>query len=250
MDNQRTVSVRIKRQESPDAPSRWENFSVPYEKGMNVTTVLLRVARDPVTIEGATTTPVSCETNCLEEVCGACTMVINGKVRQSCTALVDKLQEPIELEPMSKFPLIRDLWVDRQKIFDNFKRVKAWVPVDGSYDLGPGPKIPPQKQELAYALSRCIACGCCMEVCPQFNERSNFMGAAVMNQVVLFNTNPIGNMNRNERLEEVMGEGGIADCGNAQNCVRACPKEIPLTQSIAELGRETSLRIVEKIFKD
>ena len=49
-------------------------------------------------------TPVVWECNCLEEVCGACTMVINGKVRQACTALVDALPQPIVLEPMSKFP--------------------------------------------------------------------------------------------------------------------------------------------------
>lgn len=250
MEKQPTVSVLVKRQEAPDVPFRWESFLVPYEKGMNVTTVLLRIARSPVTTDGKATTPISCETNCLEEICGACTMIINGKVRQSCTALVDHLEQPISLEPMTKFPLIRDLWVNRQSIFDNLKKVKAWIPVDGSYDLGPGPKISPDAQQKAYALSRCISCGCCLEVCPQINSRSDFMGAAIMNAVVLFNSNPIGASNKNERLQEVMGKGGIADCGNAQNCQRACPKDIPLTESIAELGRQTTVRILEKIFTD
>jgi succinate dehydrogenase / fumarate reductase, iron-sulfur subunit len=250
MDAPRTVEIHVKRQETSSSSPHWETFAVPYEKGMNVTTVLQRIAQNPTTIDSHPTTPVSYETNCLEEVCGACTMVINGKVRQACTALIDHLTQPIRLEPMSKFPLVRDLWVNRQTIFDNLKKVKAWIPVDGSYDLGPGPKVSPEDQQMAYALSRCMTCGCCMEVCPQFNERSDFMGAAIMNAVVLYNSHPTGNMNKNERLEPVMGKGGVADCGDAQNCVKACPKEIPLTTSIAELGRQTSVRIFEKFFKD
>ena len=75
----------------------------------------------------------------------------------------------IRLEPLSKFPVVRDLAVDRRVLFENLKLVKAWVPIDGTYDLGPGPRLTMQEQEAAYPLSRCISCCCCMEVCPQFN---------------------------------------------------------------------------------
>ena len=66
--------------------------------------------------------PVTWDCNCLEEVCGSCTMLINGRVQQACTALVDNLEKPIVLEPMSKFPVIRDLQVDRERMFDNLKK--------------------------------------------------------------------------------------------------------------------------------
>lgn len=62
--------------------------------------------------------------SCLEEVCGACSMVINGKARQACTALIDKLGDTITLEPMSTFPVIRDLMVDRQRMFESLKKSK------------------------------------------------------------------------------------------------------------------------------
>ena len=52
--------------------------------------------------------------NCLEEVCGACSMVINGRPRQSCSAIVDQLEQPIRLEPMTTFPVVRDLSVDQK----------------------------------------------------------------------------------------------------------------------------------------
>ncbi|HZS43901.1 MAG TPA: succinate dehydrogenase iron-sulfur subunit [Blastocatellia bacterium] len=236
------VFLRIKRQEKADGPSRWEEFEVPYQPKMNVLTCLQEIQRNPVTRDGRKTSPVTWDSNCLEEVCGACTMVINGKVRQGCTALVDDaaVSTSITLEPMTKFPVIRDLVVDRSRLFNDFKRAHAWIPIDGTYSLGPGPRVEPEEQDHRYLLSRCMACGCCLEVCPQYGPQSAFVGAAVLNQVRLMNTHPTGHMNRDERLEAIMDEGGITDCGNAQNCVRACPKEIPLTTSIAELYRETT----------
>ena len=68
------------------------------------------------------TTPVAWDMNCLEEVCGACSMVINGRPRQSCTALIDKLEQPIRLKPMKTFPVVRDLQVDRSRMFDSLKK--------------------------------------------------------------------------------------------------------------------------------
>ena len=66
------------------------------------------------------------------------------------------------------------------------------MPIDGSYDLGSGPRMTMQEQEAAYPLSRCISCCCCMEACPQFNEDTGFVGAATISQVRLFNTHPTG----------------------------------------------------------
>lgn len=79
-----------------------------------------------------------------------------------------------------------------------------------------------------------------MEACPQVNSRSKFIGPSAINQVRLFNAHPTGAMNKHERLAPLLDEGGIADCGNSQNCVRACPKDIPLTTSLADLNRETN----------
>jgi len=244
----RTIRLRVKRQDRPDAHPYWQEFEVPYKPQHNVISVLMEIRRHPVTRDGTPTTPVVWEASCLEEVCGSCTMVINGHVRQACTALVDKLEQPITLEPMTKFPVVRDLLVDRSAMFAALKKVRAWIPLDGTYDVGPGPRLPASTQDFRYLLSRCMTCGCCLEACPQYNDHSAYMGPAVMSQVVLFNLHPTGAMNRDERLDAVMGVGGIADCGNNQNCVRVCPKEIPLTTSIGELGRQTTLKAFRDLF--
>jgi len=150
---------------------------------------------------------------------------------------------------MTKFPVVRDLCVDRSRMFENLRKVKAWIPIDGTYDIGPGPRMGDEEAQEGYILSRCMSCGCCLEVCPQVNDRSDFMGPAVMSQVVLFNSHPTGRLNAAERLDAVMGPGGIQDCGKAQNCVKACPKDIPLTESLVRLARETSVQAVRELFR-
>src|SRR6201986_2930784 len=242
-----SIQIEIKRQSAPDKPAVKERFSVPYRAGMNITSVLGEIALNPVTADGKPTTPITYDSNCLEEICGACAMLINGKARMACSALVDNLDQPIKLEPLSKFPLVRDLQVDRSVLFENLKKVKAWVPVDGTYDLGAGPRVFPQEQEVNYPLSNCISCTCCMEVCPQFNEETGFVGAATIAQVKLFNNHPTGKVFKEDRLRALAGDGGIQECGFAQNCVEACPKQLPLTEAISDMSRDVIVQQVKHL---
>jgi succinate dehydrogenase / fumarate reductase iron-sulfur subunit len=269
----RKVRVRILRQDVAGGESYWERFEVPHEPNMNVISVLQKVAALARTQDGRPVAPVAWDCSCLEEVCGSCTMLINGRTRMACSALVDKLLEEdgeIELKPMSKFPVVRDLVVDRRRLFRSLERVKAWVPVDDSYDHGPGPRISPEQQQDAYPLAECISCGCCLEACPQFTKiepvraddeseadfearrreafDAAFLGPHAISQAMLFNGHPTGKMIADERLEALTGKGGLQMCGNAQNCVAVCPKRIPLTRSIARAGRAATVWAIRKIF--
>ena len=243
------VIIKIKRQNTPNSKPNWEEFVLPYKPGRNVTSALMEIAANPVTRDGKKTTPITYDSNCLEEICGSCAMLVNGRARMACSALLDNLEQPIRLEPFSKFPVVRDLATDRSVIFENLKAVKAWVPVDGSYDLGTGPRVSPEDQEQMYPLSRCISCCCCMEACPQFNETTNFVGAAAISQVRLFNEHPTGKTLQRERLTALMGDGGIQECGYAQNCVEVCPKDIPLTTSIAAVGGDVMKQAIGDLFR-
>jgi len=270
----RTIHVRVLRQDAPGQESYWERHAIPYEPNMNVISILQRIAATARAEDGRSVAPVAWDCNCLEEVCGSCTMLVNGRTRMACTALVDRLlednSEEIELRPMSKFPVVRDLVVDRRRVFRGLERVEAWVPVDGSYDHGPGPRISPEDQEDAYPLSTCMSCGCCLEACPQYTKIEvvqregesadafdarrkaafdrGFVGAHAISQAMLFNAHPTGRMIADERLAALTGEGGIQMCGNAQNCVAVCPKHIPLTRSIARAGRAATVWAIKKLF--
>jgi succinate dehydrogenase / fumarate reductase iron-sulfur subunit len=245
---QRAVHFRIWRQQSSGARGYFEEFAVPWKRGANVISCLMEIQRNPVNAQGKRTTPVIWDCSCLEEVCGSCTMNINGRVRMSCSALVDKLQQPITLEPLRKFPLVRDLAVDRSRMFEALKRVKAWLVLDGTHDLGPGRRQSQAEQAERYVLSTCMTCACCLEACPQIRPDNQFIGAAAISQVRLFNVHPTGKMNAAERIRGLMGEGGIQDCGKAQNCVDVCPKEIPLTTSIMAMNREVTMQVIKHLF--
>lgn len=247
MAEERTVSLKVRRQDGPGEPPRWEEFVVPLRPRMNVIGALMEIQRNPVTKDGTKVAPVVWESSCLEEVCGACSMLVNGRARQSCAALIEQVSpkgEVVVLEPLSKFPIVRDLVVDRSRMFDDLKRVKAWISLDGTHALGPAPRQSPAEQETAYPLSRCMTCGCCLEACPQVGPHSAFVGPAAISQVRLFNMHPSGKLSAKERLEALMGEGGIEDCGKAQNCVTACPKEIPLVDSIAKVSGDTTKHLL------
>lgn len=223
----------------------WEEFSLELRPFLNITSALMEVQRSPVNRKNEKVTPVAWEQGCLEEVCGSCSMLINGRPRQGCTALIHKLIEAsgtnvVTLAPMTKFPLVRDLVVNRNSMFENLKKIHAWVEVDDSLDRGFGQKISPQVQEAMYTLSTCMTCGCCTEACPQVNSNSEFVGPAIISQARLFNAHPAGKLTAHERLRPLMEEGGISACGNAQNCVEVCPKHIPLTESIAVVGRQVT----------
>ena len=269
-----TITVRVLRQDAPGKPTRWERHRVAYEPNLNVHSVLQRIAAQATTEDGKKTTPVAWDANCLEEVCGSCTMLINGRTRQACSALLDRLLEErpgeIELRPMSKFPVFRDLVVDRSRMFRALENIKGWIPVDDYSNRGPGPRESTESQQRRYPLSECMTCGCCLEACPQYDKieidrlanesdadftaRRNeaydrgFVGAAAISQVMLYNDHGTGRMNAGERLEALMGPGGIQVCGNAQNCVAVCPKNIPLTRSIARAGRATTVHWIKRWF--
>ena len=270
----KTINVRVRRQEAPGQEPYWELHKIQYEPELNVISVLQRIAAQATNSDGRKVNPVAWDCGCLEEVCGSCTMQINGRVRQSCSALVDRLLEEhpdeLVLEPMSKFPVVRDLVVDRNRLFRGLQRVKAWVPVDSYYNMGPGERQLREAQEQNYPLSQCMSCGCCVEACPQYTKieltrepgesdeafeiRKNaaydeaFVGPHAISQAMLFNNHPTGQVLKSERMDALTGPGGIQACGNAQNCVAVCPKEIPLTTSIARAGRAATVHAIKKWF--
>ncbi len=146
--------------------------------------------------------------------------------------------------------------------------MQAWIPADGYYDLGAGPRQSPEQQLRAYPLSECMSCGCCLEACPQYGKVEvhptpgesdehlaarrdatydvEFIGAHAINQAVYYNSHPTGQMQKAARIEALMEPGGIQVCGNAQNCVAVCPKSIPLTTSIAKAGRDATVQIFRR----
>ncbi len=229
----------------------FEEFELEYVKDANVISALMQIQKNPINKNGQKVSPVSFEMSCLEEVCGACSMLINGFPRQACSTLIQPLIEKnskIILAPLSKFYVIRDLIVDRTKMFDQLKKMKIWIENNEINPATFGVKINPSLRDALYVLSKCMMCGCCIESCPQYNEHSSFMGPFLVLQIDLFNKHPLGKNLIEDRVPFIVEKGGISECGNAQNCKRVCPKQIPITQSTASLGKEATKFFLGKIF--
>jgi len=87
MSDTKTVALKIRRQANPGASPHWEEFELQWHPGMNVISSLMEIAANPVTRDGRKTTPVTYDSNCLEEVCGSCAMLINGRAHEACVVI-------------------------------------------------------------------------------------------------------------------------------------------------------------------
>ncbi len=165
-----------------------------------------------------------------EGKCGACAMVINGIPALACTVFLKDIQRrgKITLEPLHKFPLIRDLKVDRQCIFDALKKRKVWLEKKKTSDFL-------WDYQLQYQSSKCLMCGCCLEACPNFSPGHTFEGAPLM--VHLYKE-----IEQNEEgthkteMKEAYRKHFFRGCGNAMACKNVCPAKIALDDIQARIN--------------
>jgi succinate dehydrogenase / fumarate reductase, iron-sulfur subunit len=244
----RQYTLVVERQDALEKPEtrRSEAVLVRCAPGISVQAalVLARTAQDGAPpMQGGS---IAFEGECLEGVCGACAMLINGRVALACTTLIGEVadkQQRVRLAPMKKFPLVRDLVVDRSRL----ARTLSSVPVAGPPTPGaPLPHAMPSATEARKLarLDQCHRCGACLEACPQYGAHSEFVGAATLHEVHVRNSTPGAKHERRERIEAMMAPGGVQHCGKAQNCVEVCPADLPLVDSIQSIARETSKRLL------
>ena len=116
--------------------------------------------------------PVRWQCSCLQRKCGACAMVINGRPRLACDARLGDLGDKVTLGPLKKFPVVADLIVDRSAMMNALLRMQVWLSEA---------HLPEERAaDLSYDASRCLQCGCCLEVCPNFAADGEFYGMAAL----------------------------------------------------------------------
>lgn len=233
-----TVYLKIKRQASPEDKLYWENFTLDYRADDTVLSLLIRLESP-----SGDSTPVHHECNCKEEMCGTCTIQINGVPRLACSTRVTDLPEsspkkPIVLEPLAKFPVIRDLTVDRSRISHTLTRVKNWVETEELF--GSKTDYDKKRQHEMYSYAKCINCGSCYDACPRTGKAENsYIGPSAIAHVITLNDHPLGKESNEERLGAISGKDGVSNCGKAMVCEKICPKKVPLVRSVTRAHRET-----------
>lgn len=177
-------------------------------------------AWDPLeTVDGQPAEPIRFAQSCRQKKCGACAMLIQGVPRLACSVrLSDFPEEVIDLAPLRKFPVVVDLVVDRSVIQENLKALKVWPKVD--MELFDG------ELEDTYDSARCLQCGCCLEVCPNFMAGDNFFGAAG----TLAATRLILSLSAAQEKDLYKGYSRhiYNGCGKSLSCQAVCPAEISI----------------------
>lgn len=177
-----------------------------------------------LTEEGTETTPIQWESSCLQKKCGACAMVISGTPRLACaTKLADLADDPITLEPLHTFACVADLIVDRQTMFDNLSAATTWL--EGEADLAD------KRWSIAMEASRCLQCGICLEVCPNFSCENAFSGMAQMAPLArLLAETP---KDERKRLARSWKDHVYGGCGKSLACRDVCPAKIDIGRLMA-----------------
>ena len=210
----------LRRASAADAPY-WQSFDYdPAEEAETVATALTRLNGRPTLTDtaGNAAAPIRWDCGCLQKKCGACAVVINRKPGLACGARLSELKKPIRLEPLRKFPVIADLMVDRSIMFENLKGIAAWL----QSEAAPSEK----KNAVAYEASRCLQCGCCLEVCPNFMPGGRFFGMAAAVPA----TRLLAELPASEQKELAVNyrKHVYNGCGKSLSCRDICPAGIDI----------------------
>ncbi|MBL3599598.1 MAG: succinate dehydrogenase iron-sulfur subunit [gamma proteobacterium endosymbiont of Lamellibrachia anaximandri] len=172
--------------------------------------------------------------SCGEGVCGSDGMNINGRNGLACITPLAELKEPVEVRPFPGVPVIRDLIVDMQGFYKQYRSVKPYLI---RYD--PEPEVEtlqsPDERDRLDGLYECILCGCCTTSCPSFWwNPDKFLGPAALLQAWRFLTDS-RDQAENDRLEALDGPYRLFRCHTVMNCVDVCPKSLNPTRAIGHI---------------
>ncbi|OED30024.1 2Fe-2S iron-sulfur cluster-binding protein [Methanosphaera sp. WGK6] len=184
-------------------------------------------------INGKEIQPIKWSCSCLQGLCGACAMLINGWPKLACKTFVDeevmtKHFHKITIEPLSKFKVIEDLKVDRSKLYETMKDMSQWIESDAKVG----------DVQFQYEMSLCLMCGICMEGCPNYFSDKSFKGTpvAVSSAKLAFQEQ---NEKHRKKIEKEYKKNFYNGCVKSMICEDICPMEIPTQQAISKMNRKS-----------
>lgn len=173
--------------------------------------------------------------SCAHGICGSDAMRINGRNRLACKVLIKDVAPAITVEPMKGFRVIKDMIVDMEPFFAKYKAIKPYLIND---EPAPGKERlqSPQDRARFDETSKCILCGACTTSCPSFWANPDYAGPAAIvgaHRFIFDSRDKAGE----ERLAILNHRDGVWRCRTIFNCAEACPRDISVTQAIADVKR-------------
>lgn len=224
------MKIKILRQKLPGCDPYWESFDYNGTREISVAGLLdhINYNDDIINDKGIKTSRIGWECSCLQGMCGACAMVINENPGLACeTFLRDIRGNLVEIRPLRKFPVIHDLITDRSNIYENLKRTDVYI---GEFVPEPGEDYSHQ-----YQAAKCLKCGLCLEICPNYTNGEHFFGAVYANDCYLVSTR---NREKARDIQRVYEKHFGNSCSKSLACMDVCPVNIPTIASMAKLNRK------------
>ena len=197
------------------------------EPGMMLLAALLRIKDEQ-------DETLSFRRSCGEGVCGSDGMNINGTNGLACITSLESLKQPIEVKPLPGLPVIRDLIIDMDQFYKQYRAVKPYLIVNDPMPEVELTQTPEQREQLD-GLYECVLCACCTTACPSFWwNPDKFLGPAALLQASRFIEDSRDQAFEN-RLEDLEGPFKLFRCHTIMNCVHVCPKGLNPTKAIGRI---------------
>ena len=232
--------IEILRHEKNSKTSSYQKFEYQCkDEKETVATMLnnLNLIDDLKDINGNPARKIAFKQSCLQKKCGSCAMLINGRPGLACASRLSELGEHVVLEPLKKFPIVEDLIVDRSIMSENLKMMDVYLKDDAI--------VNEKRNELSYEASRCLQCGCCLEVCPNFAVNNGFTGMAgamPLSRII----NETGK-SRLKEISKAYNKYVYSGCGKSLSCVDICPAGIRIEDLLVN---SNAIAIWKRYLKD
>ncbi len=204
-----------------DDSSKFMEFTVPYKKWTTVLEAILEVKK-------YFDHSVAVRYSCRQATCGSCGMMINGKPRLACFTKISELNSNvITVEPMNNFPIIRDLAVKFERLFETHQKIKPYLIRDDT-ELETDEREflqSPKEVEQYIQFANCIKCGLCNSACPTMATDSSFVGPQALAQAYRYVADS-RDKGKDTRLKIIDESHGIWRCHFAGSCSQVCPKGV------------------------
>jgi succinate dehydrogenase / fumarate reductase iron-sulfur subunit len=186
-------------------------------------------------IKGHTDGTLSFRRSCAHGVCGSDALRINGRNMLACKTLVRDVGENITVEPLLGLKVVKDLIVDMEPFFDNYKKIIPYFVNDSPLPADGKERLQSIEQRARFdETTKCILCAACTTSCPSFWASDDYFGPAaiVTAHRFIFDSRDEA---ASDRLKILSETSGTARCHTAFNCTMACPREIQITKAIGEV---------------
>jgi len=218
----KNITLRIARSNTnQNSKTKFMEFDVPYEKWTTVLDAILHVKQ-------YLDHSIAVRYSCRQATCGSCGMVINGKPRLACFTKITELNSNVvTVEPMQNFPIIRDLAVKFDRLFENHKKIKPFLVREDEEITKQTKELKqsPEEVEQYIQFANCIKCGLCNSACPTMATDSSFVGPQALAQAYRYVADN-RDKGKDDRLKIIDESHGIWRCHFAGSCSQVCPKGV------------------------